>query len=394
MSHWAIHCDKDIYAIKSLPLRLEIDVTTQAITVVFNSVLVPSKHKALAWRPIRHDKGALVKLEKLRHNQEASWLILDLIMLGLLVINLSWLIFDWLFAGNAFSAVVAQISTPFHDLYRDEIHPNFLLYDLAFVAIFITEFLLRWFAALKRKTHARWYWYPFIHWYEVLGCIPLTGFRALRLLRIISMLYRLQHLGVIDLNETRAGKLVRENYKVLIEHISDRVVLNVLDGVQEEIQHGHPVVRNIIDKVIKPKKSQLSQAIVNPFSIKLAKHYNVHKADIRNYLEARITEAVEQSEDISRLEKIPMVGQYTIDLLERSISDIVFSIINQTAEDLTDKDNQKLIQSAIESSLEMLLEESPALDALSEEILLEAIDIIKEGVKENKALERVKSSVE
>lgn len=312
-------------------------------------------------------------------------------MLALLVINLNWLIFDWLFASNAFSAVIAQVSEPFHDYYRDEIHPNFLLYDLAFIAVFITEFLLRWIAAVKRKTHARWYWYPFIHWYEVLGCIPLTGFRVLRLLRIISMLYRLQHLGVIDLTETRAGKLVRENYQVLIEHVSDKVVLNVLDGIQTEIQHGHPVVRNIINTVIKPKKSQLSQAVAKPITANLEKHYGLHKTDIRQYLDMRVAEAVEQSEDISRLEKIPMVGQYTIELLERAISDIVFNMLNQSAQDLTHVDNQELIQSAIESSLDILLQESPALNNLSEKILLEAIDVIKESVKENKALERVKN---
>ena len=109
-------------------------------------------------------------------------------------------------------------------------------------------------------------------------------------------------------------------------------------------------------------------------------------------LEKRIAEAIEHSDDISRVEKIPMVGQYTIDLLERAISDIVFNILNQSAADLTHIDNQQLIQSVIESSLEMLLEESPMLDTLGESILMESIDVIKERVKENKALQRVKGN--
>lgn len=333
-----------------------------------------------------------VNLEKLRNNQEASWLILDVIMLGLLVLNLSWLIFDWLFANAAFASLIESLSNPFHDFYKQEIHSNFFQYDLIFVALFISEFLLRWGVSVKRKTHARWYWYPFIHWYEVLGCIPLTGFRVLRLLRIVSMLYRLQHLGVINLAETRIGKLMRENYDVLIEHISDKVVLNVLGGIQDEIQHGHPVFRSIVNDVIKPKKAELSAAVAKPITGNLEKHYSLHKDEIRQYLEKRIAEAIEHSDDISRVEKIPMVGQYTIDLLERAISDIVFNILNQSAADLTHIDNQQLIPSVIESSLEMLLEESPTLDTLGESILMESIDVIKERVKHNKALERVKSS--
>lgn len=334
-----------------------------------------------------------VNLEKLRNNQEASWLVLDVIMLGLLMINLSWLIFDWLFTNAAFANLIEGLSSPFHDFYKTEIRPNFFQYDLIFVTLFISEFLLRWAASIRRESHARWYWYPFIHWYEVLGCIPLTGFRVLRLLRIVSMLYRLQHLGVINLAETRAGKFLRENYDVLIEHISDRVVLNVLSGIQDEIRHGQPVFRSIVNDVVKPQKTALSEAVAKPIATNLERHYNRHREEIRRYLDKRIAEAMQHSEDISRLEKIPMLGHHTIELLERAISDIVFNILNQSAADLTHIDNQQLIPSVIKSSLETLLQESPALDKLGEQILLDAIEVIKARVKENKALEQVKTSL-
>ena len=59
------------------------------------------------------------------------------------------------------------------------------LYDLAFVVIFLTEFCVRWVAAVVRKTYMRWYFFPFIHWYDLIGCIPLGGARIFRFLRII-----------------------------------------------------------------------------------------------------------------------------------------------------------------------------------------------------------------
>ncbi|MEZ5021997.1 MAG: hypothetical protein R2728_01825 [Chitinophagales bacterium] len=80
--------------------------------------------------------------------------------------------------------------------------PQFLYYDLVFVGIFVLELSVRWTIAIFRNTYAKWFFYPFIHWYDVLGCIPLSSFRALRLLRVFSMFYRLNRLGIIDMRST------------------------------------------------------------------------------------------------------------------------------------------------------------------------------------------------
>ncbi|HBZ99013.1 MAG TPA: preprotein translocase subunit SecA, partial [Pseudomonas sp.] len=53
----------------------------------------------------------------------------------------------------------------------------------AFVAVFLLDVLLGWTVALFERRYARWYYYPFAHWYDVLGCIPLAGVRWLRGLR-------------------------------------------------------------------------------------------------------------------------------------------------------------------------------------------------------------------
>ena len=68
-----------------------------------------------------------------------------------------------------------------------EVHENFALYDLAFIAVFLSEFCIRWVAAIIRQTYMRWYFFPFIHWYDLIGCIPLGGARIFRFLRIFSI---------------------------------------------------------------------------------------------------------------------------------------------------------------------------------------------------------------
>ncbi|MDV7396135.1 hypothetical protein RZS08_32380, partial [Arthrospira platensis SPKY1] len=119
--------------------------------------------------------------------------------------------------------------------YAEQIHTNFVAYDLVFVAIFLTEFVVRWIIAVHRNTYHRWFFYPFVHWYDLLGCIPVGSFRWLRLLRVISIVYRLQKYQIIDISNLYIVRFVRKYLNVLLEELSDRIVLNVLDGVQDEI---------------------------------------------------------------------------------------------------------------------------------------------------------------
>src|SRR5690606_42147929 len=51
---------------------------------------------------------------------------------------------------------------------------------LLFVSVYLTEFSIRWLVAIARRTHERWFYFPFVHWYDLLGCIPVGSFRWLQ----------------------------------------------------------------------------------------------------------------------------------------------------------------------------------------------------------------------
>lgn len=327
--------------------------------------------------------------EKLRNNQESTWLIVDVIMLVLLMANLTWLIFDWLFAADVVAGMIEGLSPRFHAFYRDKVHAHFFRYDLVFVTLFLLEFSVRWVVSVRRRTYERWYWYPFIHWYELLGCIPLTGFRLLRLLRIISMLYRLQRLGVINLAETRVAVFLWRYYQVFLEEVSDRVVLNVLTGMQNEISHGGPVGRQIVNDVVVPRKDLLVDELGQRLAGLVGHNYGAYRDDIHRYVEGLIAEAVKNSEDIKRFERIPLLGSYAIDTLERSVSDIVFNVINRAMDDLHSADNRTFIRDVLDVVFDFLLEEQETLDQVSTEMLVDVLEVIKERVRRNRAVDRL-----
>ena len=78
-----------------------------------------------------------INRENLRNSHETPWLILDLVMLGILFVNLTWLIFDALYATDFVYGLLGTYFPAFLSAY-DPVHNNFLLVDLVFIAIFFS----------------------------------------------------------------------------------------------------------------------------------------------------------------------------------------------------------------------------------------------------------------
>ena len=63
----------------------------------------------------------------------------------------------------------------YRDLTLDgDLVDHFWLIDLPFLTLFLFEFGVRWSLSVRRREYARWYFFPMLHWYDVLGLIPYT----------------------------------------------------------------------------------------------------------------------------------------------------------------------------------------------------------------------------
>ncbi|MFN2335307.1 MAG: hypothetical protein ABR550_12900, partial [Wenzhouxiangellaceae bacterium] len=169
----------------------------------------------------RPDMPLKINREKLRSSSQTSWLVLDLFMVLLVVVNLVFILFDTLYGTSAFRGLLDGSLPAFSAFYNEQIHAHFLYWDLIFIAIFISEFCFQWVVAVRKRTYARWYFYPFLHWYDLLGTIPIGSFRLLRFLRLISLIIRLQKMGIIDLTNTRIYQFFKFYFEAFIDEVSD-----------------------------------------------------------------------------------------------------------------------------------------------------------------------------
>lgn len=318
--------------------------------------------------------------KNLRESHEGPWLLLDMAMLGLLIVNLLWIIFDSLYETAFFRSALDAISPDIATGYGP-VHENFTLYDLVFVAVFFSEFCLRWAVSVYRKEHLRWYFFPFLHWYDLIGCIPVSGARIFRFLRVFSILYRLHKYKIIDLRDTALFRFLAFYTDVFVEELSDRIVVKVLTDAQKDIAAGSPLIEDITRQVLAPR-----QAVITKWMASVMVHVgdsiadDTHGETIRNHVQQHVGQAVRNNAQVSTLKLVPVLGG----TIERTLEQAVTDIVTQSMINLLRGVTPQKLEEIIDHGLNDWTTEEHMLD---EEVLLvvnECLELVKHHVSQQR----------
>lgn len=308
---------------------------------------------------------------------------IDIFMMAVLIVNLSLILFDWIFTISFINQFL-QINLPdFYSIYYEYVHLNFKIIDFGFVVLFICEFIFSWILAIIQKIYFKWFFYPFLHWYDLLGCIPVGSFRFLRVLRVFSILVRLQNLKIIDLTNTYLFSVFKKYYGIVVEEVSDRVVVNILEGIQVEIATGGPVIDQIINDVIKPKQHLIVEWISLRLENALERDVLVRQPEIEQYVRSVISESLGKSTELKVIEQLPLMGKKITETIQNAISDIINNIIEKALTDLASYKNRDLVNDAtnlIMNSIEHK-DEDARLNDIFKDISIEVLDIVKKQVQ-------------
>lgn len=318
--------------------------------------------------------------DNLLKSHEGPWILLDLAMLGLLFINLVWIVFDSLYETEAFRQGLAFLSDKLVSGYAP-VHANFLLIDLAFIAVFLSEFMLRWGVAIHKKTYLRWYFFPFIHWYDLVGCIPLGAARIFRFLRIISILHRLHKYQIIDLRRTGLFRFFAFYYDVFVEELSDRIVVKVLSDAQKDIAAGSPLIEDISRSVIVTRLPIMTKWAASVMShIGESIEHNEHGKSVRQHVNDSVGKAVRDNSQIGTLKLVPVLGSTIERTLEQAVTDIVTQSIVNLLKDMT----PEKIDDFIENGIGRFSSDDHELDVEMLNIVNECIELVKEHVSQKR----------
>lgn len=298
-------------------------------------------------------------------------LIDDAVMVFIVLLNLLFLTFDWLFGFAFFQEFIQFLSTDFFLHYREQIHPNFLIYDAYFVAIFITELIVRWIIAAKDKVYDRWWLYPVAHWYDVLGCIPLGTFRWLRILRLVSMVLRLHKMRVIDLKESYLYQQTHYLFKLFTNKVTDSVLINLVSGIQREVSKASDPEESgsTIADAVKPDQHQLAKAVTQRIQKAAKNNYDKHRETLKDQIETIVKEGFEGSKEMKKIESLPLVGKQITQTLEDTLGDITYQLVDSLFNQAMSEETGKLLEDSINTTLEAIFsEKETAIDEHEEEL--------------------------
>lgn len=325
-----------------------------------------------------------VRIKDILSKTEGKYLFVDFIMMIILALNLGLILFELLFSSELVKGILQNYTPGFFEFYNTNIHQDFLAIDLWFVAIFVVELVVRWIIAIKNKKYHRWFFYPFLHWYDVLGCIPLGSFRFLRVLRVIGLTMRLQKFGVIDLTKTYPYRKFIKYLNILTEEVSDRVVLHVLSGVQREINEGTPVLDKILHDLILPQRAILVEWISRNIQEATSVAYDAHIEELQDYINQKIVTAIENNPELKIVSKIPIVGGVVTNNLGNTICDTVDSVVDECFQDLASPGNKEVVNDVAHLVLDSVIskeEEHSQLNDVIRDIVVEALELIKDQVR-------------
>ena len=314
----------------------------------------------------------------------------DVLMIFAIFVDILWIAFDGIFEVGIFNNILRGILPgTFMDWYAEVIDKDFLFYESRiFIPIFLTELFVKWAFAIYYRSHEKWFFYPILHWYDVLGCIPTSSFRILRFLRVLVLLYKLHRWKVIDLNNYSIFRYIVHYYDIAVEEISDRVAVNLLEEAKSELKRGEPISNMILREVLTPHRAEIVDWTASHVQTGLHRHYQANRKEIQAYLQKIVQETVEENKEISNLERIPLLGSAVAESINKAVREITFGVIDRLSADLADSDNNfamVMIVDAITDVVFSLNENaSDSQKNLSNQIISESIDLIIERVKVKK----------
>ncbi|WP_201527319.1 hypothetical protein [Psychrobacter frigidicola] len=253
-----------------------------------------------------------------------------------------------------------------------------------FTILLIVELLVRWAVAIKQQVYYRWFFFPFIHWYEVLGCFPQL--RALRLFRAVVIGRRLYQLGYQVLPQPWLDR-IKFYINLLLEELSDRVILTTIHNYRQQLTDPK-MQQSLIESTIARNRDEIESTLLSLLRQELAPqlHKLTNDSVGGNLLASEVGNAIQEglanTPELRRyLRLIPIAGK----LIESQLLDIGHSVgenvVYSINERLLDPERVDGLMVAIAHGVTHIDTDNTALESLIASIIADSLTEFEAQIK-------------
>lgn len=232
----------------------------------------------------------------------------------------------------------------------------FWLIDLCFIPFFILEFLIRGTVSIRRGTYPSWKAFCFHRWYDLVYFLPLLGYLPMaqqgpvHLVRVISVGYRMQRLGLI--NPVAIGQRQAEKVTNLL---TDVVNVKLLSNYQDSVRAFD--LSQAMAAMTPQQREEMRTFIDRNLTMVVTRVVPAVSPHIEALMTRAVYQAMEQSPAYQSLARVPMFSSLTQQLLPAIVTEIVAGTQKSLAQALTDPETRDLTEQAIEKFSMTLLQE-------------------------------------
>lgn len=313
---------------------------------------------------------------KKKHLEEVA-IFLDVMMLGVLWINVLILVVHLLFEFEALYPVFDSIHPNFIEWYQSGIQQNFIFIELCFFALYFSELLFRWSLAAYFKTYQAWWLYPVVHWYDAIGMLPIPGFILFRFIRIWIIAVRLHRIGKINMNNWLFLRALNKIITAFISEISDRVAMNILERVSSDIEKHSDYSNRLYRQIIKPRQRFISEELVQRLETALQELYQQRETQLENYYQRTIHNILKDYPEAQKIRSIPVIGERLIEELEETMINLLSTVSKELVTGLNDDETRSSLQDTLDEAIQTFLTAHPAQKGFVRDILLDLINMIQ-----------------
>lgn len=328
-----------------------------------------TQNKKTGFQTIRHDTVAW-KL----------YLAYDIFMMVIIFINLICISTNALLMSE-FGAWLSQSLhlTELLQFYKTELHPWVLKTESWFISFLIIELLIRWLIAIVQKHHQRWFFFPFIHWYEILAIHPYLRF--LRLIRAGIIAYRLHEIGY-EVVPKGVLKQLHFYYRVIMEELSDRVVITVIDSVKSELDTSS-THKKILHDLVDHHRDMFATTLAQILQESLATELKAQRQTVADGVGQVVIKAIEDTPELTQLLRlIPIVGgrieQQIHSIGQRLGENITQGLIHPFVSGSSEQPNAQY--TLIAEKISQVNIENHALEQLVESVVYESLESLRRQV--------------
>ena len=332
------------------------------------------------------DKESRIK-SSFSYLEKDSWgwkvaLCYDIFMMFLIIINL--------FCLGANAVLMSDFGQWFFELiklpevltfYKTHLNYWVNVTEGWFTTFLIIELCVRWFIAVIFKHHQRWWFFPFVHWYEIIAILP--QFRFLRLFRAVAIGYNLYSHGyqVIPKKIYERGAFY---YNLVMEELTSRIVLTVLDGIKRELTTS-TTHHQLIDDLIEHHREMFAIALTDILQHTLGNELQKQRQLIAKDVGLVVSQAIEDTPELTQLLRlIPLVGgrieQQIQSIGQRLGENITQGLIEPFSEHQNHTSHETYAFISKRMS-EIQIEDNPHIHRLVESAVFETLEAIRKQVK-------------